>query len=190
MLFRSNPDKKGASERRYDLIMREMRSHDGLFEPRHFIEYSRSYKSIKHGNVLDSEELYVCRNYTVPRVTTVGAFVLVCDGKNPRMLVMNGHSVSSLAVPVYVNAGKQIPKCVRGDAMRFLSEDFRQKAYCKVADNLSILNKPLVRKVLKVKQPKVEMPKAMPSDIRTFNARIDKRFAGYEKRVRKVLARF
>ncbi|MBO7220804.1 MAG: hypothetical protein J6V21_06440 [Alistipes sp.] len=185
-----NPDKKGASERRYSLIMREMQSYEGCFEPRHFIEYSRSYNSVKYGDVLASNERYVCSNYTVPRATTVGAFVIVCDGKNPRMLVMNGHSVSSLAVPVYVQAKGQIPQCVRGSAMRRLSEDFRQKAYRGVANNLNILNKPLVRKVLKIKHPKVSMPMTMPDDIRAFNAAIDKQFAKHERRVRRVLAKF
>ena len=185
-----NPDKKGASERRYDLIMKKMGAHSGKFEPHQFIDYSRSYESLKYGNVLASKEQYICRNHTVPRVTTVGAFVIVCDGKNPRMLVMNGHSVSSLAVPVYVQAKEQIPQCVRGGAMRSLSEDFRQKAYRGVANNLNILNKPLVRKVLKIKHPKVSMPKTMPDDIRAFNAAIDKQFTKHERRVRRVLAKF
>jgi hypothetical protein len=49
------------------------------------------------------------------------------------------------------------------------------------------MNKELIAKVLKIKQPKIEMPKEMPSDIRAFNATIDKKFAVHEKRVRKVL---
>lgn len=181
---------KGASDRRYRLIMKEMGEYKGLFTPQQLIGYSRSFNSLKHGNVLNTNDRYICQNHTVPRHSTVGAIVLVCDGKNPRMLVMNGHSVSSVAVPVYVKAGRNIPQCVRGGAMRLLSNDFRAKAYYRPADGLAILNKDLVRKVLKIKQPKIEMPKEMPADIHAFNANIDKLFAKHEKRVRKVLSKY
>ena len=182
--------KQGASKRRYDLIMKEMAKHKGNFTPQQFIDYSRSYNSLKHGNVLASKDRYICSNYTVARYSTVGAFVMVCDAKNPRMLVMNGHSVSSLAVPVYVNAKREIPQCVRGNSMRLLSNDFKAKAYYEIADGIRILNKDVVSKVLKIKQPKIDMPSEMPKDIRAFNARIDEQFAKHEKRVRKVLAKF
>ena len=182
--------KKGSSKRRYDLIIKEMGEHNGDFSPFDLIGYSRSYNSLKYGDVLASEGRYLCSNHTVPRYSTVGAFVIVCDGKNPRMLVMNGHSVSSLAVPVYVKAGTNIPKCVRGSAMRILSNDFRAKAYTEVGDKKRLLNKELVRNVLKIKQPKIDMPSDMPKDICKFNARIDEQFAKHEKRVRKVLAMF
>lgn len=181
---------KGASERRYNLIMKEMREHKGVFTPQQFIGYSRSYNSLKYGNVLSSKDRYICQNHTVPRYSTVGAIVLVCDGNNPRMLVMNGHSVSSIAVPVYVKAGRNIPQCVRGDAMRELSQDFRAKAYYLPADGIRILNKEVVRKVLKIKQPKIDMPKELPTDIAAFNARIDALYAKHEERVRKVLSKY
>lgn len=181
-----NPEKAGTSKRRYDLIMREMKEHNGEFTPQDFIGYSRSYNSIKYGNVLDMEMIYYCNNHTVPRASTVGSFVIVCDGTNPRMLVMNGHSVSSLAVPVYVRAKENIPECVHGNAMRLLSNDFREKAYTTVSKK-KLLNKELISKVLRIKQPKIAMPSEMPSDIRAFNASIDKKFYKYEKRVRKVL---
>lgn len=178
---------KGASNRRYELIMKEMKEHKGVFTPEQLIGYSRSYNSLKFGNVLNSNKRYICQNHTVPRHSTVGAIVLVCDGKNPRMLVMNGHTVSSIAVPVYVKAKRNIPQCLRGSAMRELSEDFRAKAYFKPADRISILNKELVRKVLNIKQPKIEMPREMPVDIHAFNARIDELYAKYEQKVRKIL---
>lgn len=181
---------KGASVRRYNLIMKEMRGHKGAFTPQQLIGYSRSYNSLKYGNVLATNDRYICQNHTVPRYSTVGAIVLVCDGNNPRMLVMNGHSVSSVAVPVYVKAKRNIPQCVKGDAMRLLSEDFRAKAYYSPADGIRILNKELVGRVLKIKQPKIEMPKEMPADITAFNARIDALFAKHEKRVRKVLSKY
>jgi hypothetical protein len=182
-----NPEKKGASERRYNLIMREMGKHKGDFTPQGLIGYSRSYNSIKYGNVLASEERYVCANHTVPRASTVGSFVVVCDGENPRMLAINGHSVSGLAVPVYVKAKRDIPQCVKGDAMRLLSNDFKAKAYVRESGKSRVLNKDLVRKVLRIKQPKIKMPQQLPSNIRVFNAEIDKKFAVYETKVRKVL---
>ena len=184
-----DPKKKGSSKRRYDLIMKEMSEHNGNFSPQDFIGYSRSYNSIKYGNVLDSDTKYYCSNHTVPRASTVGAFVMVCDGESPRMLVINGHSVSGVAVPVYVKAGTNIPECVHGNAMRELSNEFRAKAYTTVGKK-KLLNKELVSKVLKIKQPKIEMPKEMPSDIVSFNAKIDKAFAKHEKRVRRVLKKY
>ena len=71
--------------------------------------------------------------------------------------------------------------------MRLLSNDFKAKAYHTIADGIHILNKDLVRNVLKIKQPKLDMPKQMPSDIIAFNENIDQQFAKYEKRVRKVI---
>ena len=185
-----DPKKKGASKRRYDLIMKTMSEHTEKFTPQQLIDYSRSYDSYRRGNILANDDLYVCANHTVPRYSTVASIVLVCDGKNPRMLVMNGHSVSSLAVPVYVKAKHNIPLCVKGDAMRLLSNDFKEKAYYEIADKIHILNKEVVRKVLAIKQPKIAMPKEMPSDIKAFNERIDKLYTKYEKRVRKVVDKF
>ena len=115
---------------------------------------------------------------------------MVCDGENPRMLAMNGHSASSLAVPIYVKAEKNIPECVHGDAMRLLSNDFRAKAYTSVGEKKKLLNKELISKVLAVKQPKIEMPSEMPKNITAFNAKIDKAFAKHEKRVRRVLKKY
>lgn len=179
--------KRGSSLRRYNLIMNEMKEHKGAFTPFDFIGYSRSYNSVKFGNILTCDKVSVCSNHTVPRSSTIGAFVMVCDGKNPRLLVINGHSVPGVAVPVYVKAKGEIPQCVKGNSMRLLAEDFQAKAYIAVADKIRVMNKELIAKVLKIKQPKIEMPKEMPSDIRAFNATIDKKFAAHEKRVRKVL---
>ena len=103
---------------------------------------------------------------------------------------MNGHSASSLAVPIYVKAGSKIPECVHGDAMRLLSNDFRAKAYTPNSKKKQLLNKELISKVLQIKQPKIEMPSEMPKNIRAFNTKIDRAFAKYEKRVRKVLKKF
>lgn len=181
--------REGATARRYSLIMEEMNRHKGNFTPWDFIGYSRSYNSLKYGDVLKSDDRYVCDNHTVARYSSVGAFVMVCDGENPRMLVMNGCPVSSIAVPIYVKAKHEIPQCVGGTAMRDLSREFKAKAYHTVADGIRILNKELVSNVLKIELPKIDMPKRMPSDIRTFNTDIDKKFAAHAKRVSKVVGK-
>lgn len=185
-----DPTKKGASKRRYDLIMREMNKHNGNFSPQDFIGYSRSYDTYQRGDLLANNDIYVCDNYAVPRASTVATMVMVCDKDNPRMLISNGHSVSSLAVPVYVHAKHNIPRCVKGHAMRLLSDEFKAKAYREIGNGLRILQKDVVRKVLKIKQPKIQMPQQMPDDMVAFNAKIDELFAKHEKRVRKVLAKF
>jgi hypothetical protein len=74
--------------------------------------------------------------------------------------------------------------------MRLLSNDFRAKAYTKTKKGKYILNKELISKVLKIKHPKIEMPSELPANIAAFNAKIDKKFAKHEKRVRKVLNKF
>jgi hypothetical protein len=180
-------EEKGASERRYNLIINEMGNHNGNFSPWDFVRYSRSYNSVKYGDVLNTNDRYRCANHTVARATSVGAFVIVCDGNNPRMLAMNGHPVSSIAVPVYVRAKHEIPKCVSGSAMQELSREFKAKAYVKITKTGRYLNKELVRNVLNIKLPKIEMPKQMPANIQAFNKKIDKLYAKHEKRVRKVL---
>ena len=185
-----NPKKKGSSKRRYDLIIREMSKHCGEFSPCDFIGYSRSYNSVKYGDVLSSDNSYTCNNHTVPRYSSVGSFVIVCDAKNPRMLVMNGHPVSSIAVPVYVKAKDEIPQCVKVNTMQMLSNDFRQKAYIKNEKNRYVLNKAVISKVLKIKHPKIEMLGEMPENIHKFNAEIDKHFAKHKKKVCKVLDKF
>jgi len=187
--FAGNAEKRGTSTRRYDVVMQEMSNHKGVFAPQDFLRYSRSYSSCEYGDVLANNDEYICDNYTIPRATTTGVFVLVCDAKCPRMLVEIGHSVPGVAVPVYVKAKHQIPECVGGKAMENLSKEFMSKAYHKV-EKKSVLQKEVVRKVLKIKQPKIEMPKEMPADMVAFNAKIDKTFAKHAKRVRKVLAKF
>ena len=187
--FASVSPKRGSSERRYNITMQQMSAHNGNFTPQQFIGYSRSFNSVKFGNILDNDKRYYCSSHCVPRYSSVAAVVLVCDKDNPRMLAMNGHPVSSLAVPVYVKAKGNIPMCVKGDAMRLLSNDFRAKAYTKVK-KYHLLNKELVRDVLNVKQPAIEMPKEMPENIVAFNKRIDKLYTKYEKKVRKVLKKY
>jgi hypothetical protein len=73
--------------------------------------------------------------------------------------------------------------------MYLLSNEFKKKAYLKVGKD-RILQKDVVRKVLKIKQPEIVLPQQMPADIEAFNAKIDQQFAKHAKRVRKVLAKF
>ena len=94
------------------------------------------------------------------------------------------------AVPIYVQAKHNIPECVKGDAMLNLSKDFKAKAYLKEEGKGLVLQKEVVRKVLKIKLPEIVLPQQMPTDIKAFNARIDKQFTKHAKRVRKVLAQF
>ena len=188
--FKGDPN-LGRSKRRYDLMMNEMSSHKGNFTPQQFMwHYSRSYNSVAYGNVLATDDKFICLNHTVPRATSVSSAVMVCDRENPRMLVMNGHPVSSVAVPVYVKAKESLPQCVTGTAMRVLSDDFRVKAYEKLEHEGAELNKKVVRDILKIKQPNIDMPKALPMDMELFNDHIDKLYIKYEKQVRKVLKRY
>ena len=188
--FAGIEEKRGTSTRRYDVTMREMLAYEGKFTPQQFFNYSRSYNSCAYGDILANNDEYVCSNHAVPRSTTTGVFVIVCDAKCPRMLVTIGHSVSGTVVPVYVQAKHNIPECVKGNAMYLLSKEFKKKAYLKVEGEGRVLQKDVVRKVLKIKQPKIVFPQQMPTDIEAFNAKLDKQFAKHEKRVRKVLTKF
>ena len=73
--------------------------------------------------------------------------------------------------------------------MQRLSEDFCAKAYNNLEYEGSKLNKSVVRDILKIKHPKIAMPKRVPTNIKAFNTRLDKLFAKHDKRVRKVLAK-
>ena len=188
--FAGNEAKRGKSTRRYDITMEQMSAHKGVFTPQDFCKYSRSFNSCAYGDILKIDKEYICDNYCVPRYTTTGVFVIVCDAKCPRMLVAIGHSVPGVVVPIYVQSKHHIPECVHGDAMRLLSNDFREKAYTTVAEGKHRLEKEVVSRVLRIKQPKIEMPATMPADIESFNSTIDNLYAKYEKRVRKALAKF
>lgn len=187
--FSGIEEKRGVSTRRYDVTMKEMKAHEGNFTPQQLFDYSRSFNTCAYGDILANDDEYICSNHTVPRYSTTGVFVIVCDAKCPRMLVTIGHSVPGTAVPIYVQAKHNIPKCVNGNAMYLLSNEFKKKAYLKVGKD-RILQKDVVRKVLKIKQPEIVLPQQMPADIEAFNAKIDQQFAKHAKRVRKVLAKF
>lgn len=182
--------KRGFSERRYKVVMKQMKAHSGNFKPQDFLAYSSSYNSIKFGDILANDKPYVCNNHSVARATSVSSVVMVCDSKCPRMLVANGHPAACPAVPVYVQAKNEIPECVHTSKMRVLSDDFRATAYTKKAKKKYQLNKEVVRAVLKVKKPVFDMPQQMPANIKKFNAKIDKGYNKYERKVRKVVNKY
>ena len=183
-------DKRGKSERRYKVVMKQMKAHNGNFKPQDLFAYSRSYNSVKFGDILANDKPHVCSNHSVARYTSVSSVVMVCDSKCPRMIVANGSPVACPAVPVYVQAKKAIPECVHTSKSRVLSDQFRATAYTKKAKKKYQLKKEVIRDVLKVKQPVFDMPKQMPSNIKKFNAKIDKGYNKYEKKVRKVLNKY
>ena len=77
--------------------------------------------------------------------------------------------------------------------MQELSREFIAKAYTIVKRGKytnKYLNKDVVREVLKIKQPKIKLPKEMPANIQAFNDRIDNLFVKHDKKVRKVLAKY
>ena len=188
--FAGVEDKRGPSTRRYDIIMQEMSTHKGKFSPQQFFSYSRSYNSCAYGDILTSHDEYICSNHTVPRLGTAGVFVLVCDAKCPRMLVTIGHSVSGIAVPIYVQAKHNIPECAKSNNMQLLSNDFKAKAYHWVKGKGAMLHKDIIRHVLKIKQPRIDFPQQLPANIEACNANIDKQFNKHAVRVRRVLAKF
>ena len=186
--FSGHMAKPGPSIPRYDVIMHQMWGKKS-FTPYDFINYSRNYVTRRGEKVIELPEKFVCNEQTVPRYKSVAAMVAVCDGENPRMLVIVGHPASGMAVPVYVKAKSAIPECVAGRSALNLSEEFRAKAYKCVEEESYELNKPVVSEVLKVRT-ECKMPRKMPADIKKFNAAIDARFARHAEEVRCVLSKF
>ena len=185
----TEPAKIGKSKRRYDIVMQEMKEFGSeKFSPHDLIRLSRSYNSVRYGDVLLNDEARYCQNYTVPRHTSVAAVVLVCDGKEPRMLVINGHPVAGVAVPVYVRAKDKIPQCVATSDMMNLGLQFCSKAYSEVSKKRYEMNKDVISEVLKVSSPEIAMPRTLPKNIIAFNKKIDRQFARYKRKVRAVLS--
>ena len=103
------------------------------------------------------------------------------------MLVMNGHPVASVAVPVYVRAKEDIPQCVRGSEMTNLGQLFCAKAYSQVEKKRYSLNKEVISGVLRIESPEIAIPQSMPKNIKAFNRKIDKQFSIYKNKVTKLL---
>ncbi len=183
--FAGNMKNPGPSVPRYDIVMRQMEGKK-LHSPYDFYHYSRNFALHNGTDALDTEGGFVCNDITVPRYFSVASAVMVCDKENPRMLAMVGHPVVGVPVPVYVKAKSAIPECVAGRSALSLSEEFRAKAYNKIAELKYEVNESLVKSLLKYGD-QYKMPRQMPNNIEKFNAKIDKRFAKHAERVRKVL---
>lgn len=183
--FSGEMSKRTESAPRYDIIANQMRGGE-VFTPQQLIEYSRNYCNTKGGCVLDEPNRVVKDNTSVARYSSSASAVMVCDAKNPRMLVSAGHPSAVMAVPVYVQAKNNLPECLTSRAVLNLGNDFRTKCYEKISKREHALDKPLIAKVVKIKTI-CEMPSALPSDMAKFNAKIDKLFAKHSKKVRRVL---
>jgi hypothetical protein len=175
----------GESGPRYEVIANQMRGGE-KFTPYQFIDYSRNYLNNKGVCVLSESNRVELDNTSVARYISSASAVMVCDAKNPRMLVAVGHPAAAMAVPVYVKAKNAIPECVSSRAMLDLCNDFRTKCYEVINKEEHAINKPLIAKVLSI-DTKCKMPQEFPANIEAFNAKIDKLFGKHAKRVRKVL---
>lgn len=178
----------GPSVPRYDIVKRHMKGKRN-YQPHDFIAYARNFENGAGTDVMTAPGKFVCNDLTVPRYFSVADMVAICDKENPRMLVLIGHPVSGMAVPIYVKAKSAIPECAGGRTALELSEEFRAKAYHKVDELKYDVNKPLVNALLKI-ETRCPMPRKMPKNIEKFNQKLDARFAKHAAKVRKVLADF
>lgn len=181
--FAATSSVRGASERRYRTVMEQMVGQKS-FSAGDFIDYSRSYWSADKGDVLSAETPYRDNNYTVPRASSVASIVIVCS-ENPRMDVIVGHPVAGMAVPVWVAAGDNIPKCVAGREMYDLGRRFVAKAYEKRGKS-NYLNKEVVSKALNIENH-IKVPTTMPTDIAKFNAKVDRIFEKHLRQMMQIL---
>ena len=183
--FSGLEEKRGLSVSRYHIAMNQMTG-KSLFAPHDFVEYSRNHISQKGVCILDEPNKVEKTNSSICRYTSAATTIMVCDAANPRMLVAVGLPSAAMAVPVYVKAKQDIPKCVNGYAMLNLCNGFRAKTYNKISKTEVEMDKELISKVVKVNTV-CEMPSEMPENIKKFNAQIDKKFAKHAKMVRKAL---
>lgn len=185
--FSGDDDKRGSSERRYDLMKKRLDEHMAPFKVEDFIEYSKSYVTLKDGDVLKNDDPYIDDNYSVARATSCAEFVIV-TGKNPRMFMINGNPLMGMAIPVYV--GKEIPECLKANGKMFqVSEQFFDKAYKKNSDGKNVLNKPLIRQLKKCTY-KLQDSVEKPADLNAFNKKMDAEYDKFSKKLLKVLAKF
>lgn len=183
--FSGNMEEKGPSTPRYDIAMNQMRG-KSVYAPHDFLEFSRNYQNCEGGCVLDESDRVVKDNSSIARFIASASAVMVCDAENPRMLVAVGLPQASMGVPVYVRAKTAIPECIAGTALLDLCNEVRAKAYKKLTDDESELNRELMRRVVEIKTV-CEMPSEYPEDIDKFNAIIDKKIAAHIKAVRKTI---
>lgn len=181
--FAGTVEKRGTTERRHRSLEAMMEG-KRMFESKDFFGYSRSYFSADRGDVLLSERPYTCTNYTVPRSSSVACIVIVC-GEHPRMDVTVGHPVAGFQIPVWVEAGAHLPKCIATSEMFDLSKQFMDKAYTKNGKYYRV-EKDVVLRALGVKT-RFKYPTLMPADIDAFNKKVDAAFEQHRKRLLKVL---
>ena len=183
--FSGNMEKRGPSVPRYDVAMRQMQGKRS-YAPHDFLELSRNYLNCGGGCVLDEPEKVVEDNSSIARYMASASAVMVCDAKNPRMLVAAGHPSAAMGAPVYVKAKTAIPRCVGEGDMLALCNEVRAKTYKYISDEKSRLNKSKMSKVLKVNTV-CQMPSSYPEDIVAFNAAIDKVFEEHAQQVRRAI---
>ena len=183
--FAGDKKKRGPSVPRYHIAKNQLNGKESV-TPHELIEFSRNYLNKGGVCALDNPKTEEIDSHTIARYTSAASAVMVCDARNPRMLVAVGHPSATMAVPVYVNAKRAIPECVSGRAMLDLGNEFRAKAYTKPQNGKYQLNKAVVSKVVAV-NTKCEMPAEMPKEIDKFNAKVDKLFAKHAKKVRKAM---
>ncbi len=176
-------DKRGVL--RYESAKRQMKG-KSVYTPQELIELSRNYINKDGFCILNDPKTEETDSNVIARYTSAASAVMVCDAKNPRMLVMSGHPSASMAVPVYVKAKNALPTCVSSRAMLELGNDFRANTYTKPENKKYQLNKTVVNKVVAVNTI-CDMPAELPKNINKFNAKIDKLFAKHEKSVRKAM---
>lgn len=185
--FAGNMKSIGRQKRRCDALLEQMERQE-QFSAADFYGYSCSFHIVGRSDAL-GDRLAICDNLaeSVPRRTTVGSFTIVC-GENPRILVSMGYPAACPAIPVWVEAKEQIPKCLSGNASNMLGHKFAKAAYIADKHRRYMVNKPLIRKALAVKT-KFAFPKSMPKDIDKFNRKADERFEQHHRKIEQLIAK-
>ncbi len=190
--FAGDKKKRGVSQRRYLAAEAQMKKMP-VFTPEDLMALSRSYYAVRFkGSVLDITEKYNDNTQRcVPRQSSVAAVVIVCDGKNPRMDVVNGHPAACFPVTAWVEAGANLPKCITGTDMFKLSRDFRIAAYDNEKQGrrrFVWLNQDLTYKVVSATMKSCKKaPKKTPKDFTKYNASVEKRFIKHKARIDKLI---
>ncbi len=184
--------KRGVSQRRYLAAEAQMKNVT-VFTPEDLMALSRSYYAVRFkGSVLDTPDKYNdLTQRCVPRQSSVGSVVLVCDDKNPRMDVVNGHPTACFPVTVWVASGSNLPKCISGADSYKLSRNYVRAAYTtqgKGRKRVILLDKDVAYKINSITEKSCKKaPKKTPKDFTKYNATVDKRFTKHNARVNKVL---
>lgn len=191
--FAGDVQKRGAAERRYRSMEEQMQG-ERRFSAEELLAFSRSYYSAHHqADLLTLSERYNDRSaYCVPRFTTEGAFVIVCDAHSPRMDVVIGHPAVCFAIPVWVAGGDQLPVALRCGGMYHLGAMYRKAAYTeqKTEKRRAVyLDKELTSKLVAITaQSSQQTPAQMPKSLISFYAEVDRRFEQHRRLVEAVLA--